>query len=88
MVLGNLQTETDLTGENLRSPTPAINTAPMQITKAAVEGRKVTVFDIGQAFLNSYLRKDGDEIIVELKMYEYRLMSHIVDSNERMGRCW
>lgn len=67
VVLGNLQTEADLIGENLKSPTPAINTVLMQITKAAVEGRKVTVFDVGQAFLNSYLRKDGDEIIMELK---------------------
>ena len=67
VVLGNLQAETDLVGENLRSPTPAINTVLMQITRAAVEGRKVTVFDVGQAFLNSYLKKDGDEIIMELK---------------------
>ncbi len=36
VVLGNLQTEADLVGENLRSPIPAINTVLMQITKAIV----------------------------------------------------
>ena len=56
--MNKLRSQEALIGENLKSPTPAINTVLMQITKAAVTGRKVTVFDVGQAFLNSYLRKD------------------------------
>ena len=56
--MNKLRSQEALIGENLKSPTPAINTVLMQRTKAAVTGRKVTVFDVGQAFLNSYLRKD------------------------------
>ena len=67
VVLGNLQDSEDIQEEVLNSPTPSINTVLMQITRAAVQNRKVVVFDIGQAFLNSYLSKKGDDIIMHLK---------------------
>ena len=65
--IGSLQSSADLEGGTLRSPTLAINTVLLQITRAAALDRHICVFDVGQAFLNSRLNKKGDEIVMELK---------------------